>query len=83
VEANPSGPLPTFKLILEDDNGGLWRKTYKFEAGRVYLIGTEPYQKPAEGAAAATQTAQTQTGAPVKEPWHARMKRALSGLFKK
>jgi len=44
-KAVPSGPeeAPKFSLILEDESGVRWRKTYAFQTYRVVLIDTQKY----------------------------------------
>ena len=46
TEVSASGENPTFKIVIEADDGGFLRKTYVFNGTRVSLLSTEPYQAP-------------------------------------
>ena len=48
VEVDNSGAVPRFSLILEGDDGRLFRKTYTFEGYRVRMIEKQPYQAAGE-----------------------------------
>lgn len=79
---NNSNNDPTFSLILEDDDGRLFRKTYSFEANRVHLLNKEPYT-PAEqfdSAKPALAPPPAQPAAP--RSWFARMKDRARRLFR-
>jgi hypothetical protein len=70
--------FPGFSLILEDDTGVRWRKTYAFQIYRVVLVDKQPLQPQAlsaapQAAAAEAKSAQTGPG------FFARMKQSLSG----
>lgn len=43
VSVDNSGESPSFSLILENDDGQLFRKTYSFEGFRVRMVHKEPY----------------------------------------
>jgi hypothetical protein len=47
VEAHP-GPAPNFVLIIEDDDGKVYKYTYTFIAYRFYRTAKVPYTRPAE-----------------------------------
>lgn len=80
VLVNTTGSVPSFSLILEDDSGRLYRKTYAFEGYRVRMVNKEEYPATSEGeqpkqvAAAPVQTAP-------KRSWYARMKDSVKHLF--
>jgi hypothetical protein len=44
VEAKPS----EFKVIVEDDTGKLWLKSYSFDGNRVKNLGKTPYEAPVD-----------------------------------
>ncbi len=62
VEVDNSGAVPRFSLILEGDDGHLFRKTYTFEGYRVRMVGKQPYQ------AAGEVTPAKQSAAPASAP---------------
>jgi len=81
VEVNSSGAEPRFTLVLEGDDGTLYRKTYVFNGYRVNLANTEPYQTGSpESAAPVTAVAQTQRTARGGS-WYARIKERISKFF--
>lgn len=46
IDVNTSGPMPSFTVVLEDENGNLFKKTYAFNGSRVNLVATTPYELP-------------------------------------
>jgi hypothetical protein len=44
VEVNTSGSGPIFSVILEGNDGRLYRKTYTFEGYRIRMVKKEPYE---------------------------------------
>jgi hypothetical protein len=60
VEAQ-AGSSPSFKLILEDDDGVTWRKTFAFEGYRVRVTNVEPWKRSTLPAAQPTVSSATQT----------------------
>ena len=81
VEVNTSGEDPRFTLMVEADDGTLYRKTYVFNGYRVNLVNTEPYQAGSpEQASPATGVAQT-PGTAKDGSWYARIKERISKLF--
>lgn len=81
VQVSTSGGDPRFTLVLEGDDGALYRKTYVFNGYRVNLVSTEPYQAGSpENAAPAVGVAQTK-GAAKGVSWYARIKERISKLF--
>jgi hypothetical protein len=81
VEVNTSGPNPAFTLILEDDNGGLWRKKYVFNGYRVNLVETTPYAPPANKESAHEAVAERKPAEAVSQSWYSTMKQKLVNLF--
>ena len=43
VEVSTSGGDPIFSVVLEANDGGLYRKTYAFEGYRIRMVKREPY----------------------------------------
>jgi hypothetical protein len=43
VEVSTSGADPVFSVVLEANDGGLYRKTYTFEGYRIRMVKREPY----------------------------------------
>lgn len=83
VEVNTAGPNPTFTLILEDDNGALWRKKYAFNGYRVNLVDTAPYTPPVNKEATAVTVADNNTGQAVPPSWYSSIKQKLVNLFQR
>ena len=48
VDVNTSGSAPSFSLVLENDDGALYRKTYTFEGYRIRMAKKEPYNNAPE-----------------------------------
>lgn len=82
VEVNPSGPNPTFTLILEDENGNRWRKRYVFNGYRVNLVETTPYSPPInKELARGVAVAENKPAAPAAPSWYLGLKQKFSNLF--
>ena len=80
IDVNTSSGDPRFTLVLESDDGALYRKTYVFNGYRVNLVNTEPYQTGTPENAAPAAVAQTQ-GPAKGGSWYARIKDRISKLF--
>ncbi len=83
VEANTTGSDPSFTLILEDDDGHLWRKKYVFNGYRVNLVQTEAYAPPKKESAPALAVADNRAIGTQSQSWYVNAKRWLSGLFQR
>lgn len=82
VQVNASAANPTFTLILEDDNGSLWRKKYVFNGYRVNLVETTAYKPPANGESAhAITVAESKPAEDVRTSLYSRIKQRLTDLF--
>ena len=83
VEVNTSGPTPTFTLIVEGDNGGLFKKTYAFNGSRVNLASTTPYELPKvlTDPPHPSLTAPATAAEAKPEGWFARLKSSAGKLF--
>lgn len=81
VAIKTSGPDPSFALVLEGDDGQLYRKTYVFNGYRVNLVNTERYdgQQIAENPAAAG--GQKENAKAASGSWYAHLKQRISRLF--
>ncbi len=80
VEVNTSGENPGFSLILEGDDGALYRKTYVFNGYRLNVVSTERYQT--SNPEDVPMIAIAQNRPPVKEvSWYGRVKDRISKLF--
>lgn len=79
VEVNTVSGDPKFVLIMENDNGALYRNTYVFNGYRVNLLSSEPYQAPGSGGPAPQVALAKNQEA--KESWYARIKDRISKLF--
>ncbi len=69
--------FPGFSLILEDDTGVRWRKTYAFQIYRVVLVDKQPLEPPAPPAA--PQPALEAKPGQANPGFFARMKQGLAG----
>ncbi len=72
---------PVFSLIVEEKDGKLYRRTYGFSGFRVRMTSKQPWEAPAEPAAA---PAQDQTGPPVSatdETLWRRLRARVTRLF--
>jgi hypothetical protein len=81
VHVDTSGSVPSFSVVLEGDDGHLYRKTYTFEGFHVRMVNKEPYQPAAEA-----ETPKPAPGAPVQQApkdqgWYARIKERVHRLF--
>ena len=81
VQVDTSGSVPSFSVLLEDDDGNLFRKTYTFEGYRVHAVKKEPYTAPpqAEAPRPAATPAQQQ---PQQRSWYSRIKEKAKRLFR-
>ena len=80
VEVDNSGSVPRFSLVLENDDGKLFRKTYTFEGYRVHMVAKAPYLASTESAAA------SKVASPPEQPakqrsWYVRMKDRVRHWF--
>jgi hypothetical protein len=81
VLVNTSGSVPSFSLLLEDDSGKLYRKTYSFEGYRVRMVNKAAYDAPSEGEQPRQIATAPAQPAP-KRSWYARMKDSVKHLFR-
>jgi hypothetical protein len=80
VEVDNSGSVPRFSLILENDDGKLFRKTYTFEGYRIHMVAKTPY--PSSPQAAPAHQVAAAPAQPAKErSWYARMKDRVRRWF--
>lgn len=81
VEVDNSGSAPRFTLILEDDDGHLFRKTYTFEGFRVRMVDKQPYQAALVPEMHKASLPVPRAAAPSRS-FYARMKDRLRRLFR-
>jgi hypothetical protein len=81
VSVNTSGSTPQFSVIVEDDDGKFYRKTYSFEGFRVRMVSKEPYQTQAQAAAAQTKPQASPAAAPKTRSLYARISDRVRRLF--
>ena len=67
VEVSTSGDAPIFSVVLEANDGGLYRKTYTFEGYRIRMVKREPYN-PRREVEAPKSVANPPAAAPANEP---------------
>jgi len=83
VEVSTSGTNPAFSLILEDDNGILWRKKYVFNGYRVNNVDTARYTPPGKEPAPSISVTENKPPPERRQSWYASMKQKVSHLFNK
>ncbi|HYL77025.1 MAG TPA: SH3 domain-containing protein [Bryobacteraceae bacterium] len=81
VHVDTSGSAPRFSVVLEDDTGHLYRKTYTFEGFHVRMVNKEPYQTSAEADAAKPRASPPVQQPPKDRSWYARIKDRVRRLF--
>jgi len=83
TEVNTSNAEPSFSLILEADDGHLYRKTYSFEGNRVRMVNKELYNvEPQLDAVQSVHNATSQPQAAPPRSWLARLKDRARRLFR-
>ena len=82
VSVKTAGPDPSFALVLEGDDGALYRKTYVFNGYRVNLVNTEPYQPGSPENANPATAGQKDAPKPGSASWYTTLKQRISHLFK-
>ena len=81
VQADNSGSVPRFSVVLEGNDGRLYRKTYSFEGFRIRMVSREPYQE--TPLLEMPKAASLPASPPVqKRSWSARVKDRLHRLFR-
>lgn len=85
VEVSTSGAQPSFSVILEGEDGKLYKRTYGFNGYRVSLMTTEPYQAPGkEPEATKSGTSPTQTHVEQKAgSWFTEIRERLAKLLRR
>jgi hypothetical protein len=82
VTVKNSGDTHEFTLLLEDDNGKIWKKTYGFNGYRVTVVDTVPYEQPAEGdKKPAANLAIAQVQGEKSDSWYTSLKAKVTRLF--
>jgi hypothetical protein len=82
VEVDRSGSVPRFSLILESDDGKLFRKTYTFEGYRIRMVSKEPYVAPQQ--VETPRTAPSEARPPVhSRSLYTRLKDRVRRLFRR
>ena len=79
ILVNTKGDNPTFTLVLEEDDGVLYRKTYAFNGYRVNLVNSELYQEQSPMNAPSVAIAQNQ-GAK-DGSWYAKIRARISKIL--
>jgi hypothetical protein len=75
IHVTNAGSAPSFSILLEGDDGHLYRKTYSFEGYRIRMVNKEAYAPTGLADAAkpsSNATAQDQSDA--KRSWYAKLK---------
>lgn len=83
TEVSTSGADPNFSLILEADDGQLYRKTYSFEGNRVRIVNKELYNsEPAPDLAHSVHNTPPQQQPTASRSWLARLRDRARRLFR-
>lgn len=83
VQVIKAGDMPSFSVIVEGEDGHLYRKTYSFDSYRIHLMNREIYDPSAKNDAAQIATAtpaEKQSGE--KSSWYAMLKSRVHKLFR-
>lgn len=83
VHVNNAGSEPSFSVVLEGDDGHLYRETYSFDSYRVRMVNKEPYDQVAKAdAPKLAYNAPLSEQAEVKRSWYARLKDRIHRLWR-
>jgi len=80
VRVDMTQKYPAFSLILEDDDGKLYKNSYEYQIYRVRLVNRAPYN-PAEEAKAEAAAQKQPAQFAAKTSWFSRMKQKMGRLF--
>lgn len=79
---NTKADAPSFSVVLEDDDGNWYRKTYSFDGYRIRMVNKERYTQ------AAQTTAKSSVANPTSQPprnnrsWYARIRDRIHRLLR-
>lgn len=68
TEGRKTFEVPGFTLIVEDDEGQVWKRTYAYQGYRVRMVSKEPWKKPAPIAAKLGASSSPSATSPPTEP---------------
>ncbi|MBZ5610990.1 MAG: hypothetical protein LAP38_22225 [Acidobacteriia bacterium] len=83
VEVDRTGSVPRFSLILESDDGHLFRKTYTFEGFRIRMVSKEPYVAPPQVEPPKPAASLPQPSASTTRSLYSRLKDRVRRLFRR
>jgi hypothetical protein len=82
VQVDNSGSVPRFSVVLEGNDGHLYRKTYSFEGFHIRMISRQPYQQTPQLDIPKAAGLRVPEPAPVRLSWYARLKDRFRRLFR-
>ena len=82
IQVDNSASVPRFALVLEGDDGHLYRKMYTFEGFRIRMVGKEAYQASPVVEMPKTAGLEAPPEAAPKHSWYAGAKERLRHLFR-
>ena len=82
VSVTNANGVPSFTLILEDDNGKLEKKTYTFEGYRIRMVHKEPFAASPEPPAPRQIAAMPGAGHAPETSLYSRLKARVRSLFR-
>ena len=83
VQVINAGALPSFSVVVEGEDGHLYRKTYSFDSYRIHLVSRELYDPAAKTDAPKLASNGSTSVQPVaKDSWYAQLKERVHRLFR-
>jgi len=83
VQVTNAGATPSFSVVVEGDDGHLYRKTYAFDSYRIHMVAKEFYDPKAK-----TDATKLASNTPAAEPadakssWYAKLKDRVHRFFR-
>ena len=83
VEVNSAAAEPSFSVVVEGDDGHLYRKTYAFDSYRIHMVSRELYDPSAKprSPSLASNAPASGTGE-AKASWYAKLRSQVHRLFR-
>jgi len=82
IQVDTSGSVPSFSVLLEDNDGKLFRKTYTFEGYHVHAVKKEPYNASPQVEAPRPAATPAQQQPQPQRSWYSRLKEKAKRLFR-
>ncbi len=83
VQVTSAGATPSFSVVVEGEDGHLYRKTYAFDSYRIHMVARELYDPAAKPDAPKLASGAPPEGpAGVKRSWYAKLKDRVHRFFR-